>query len=93
MVSIVFDYITYNGNLDTFSYSEVSFSVRDTGKIDYNARSTNMPLNVLKGGIYLSIFQLTMFFLILVRLSKLSQVKGLHTNLTLLKLPRVGDPE
>jgi hypothetical protein len=43
--SIVFDWLTYNGNIDMFTYNEVAFSLESTGKISSAARAQSLPLN------------------------------------------------
>merc|ERR1740129_1340719 len=48
--SMVFDWITYNGNVDMFTYNVVEFSLLGTGKLELGSRSQTFPLNLLEGG-------------------------------------------
>lgn len=49
-VSIVFDWITYNGNVDYFSYNKVSFDLLSTGRLSSAYKTKGVPLNLTKGG-------------------------------------------
>eukprot|EP00397_Hematodinium_sp_SG-2012_P002015 GEMP01002021.1.p1 GENE.GEMP01002021.1~~GEMP01002021.1.p1 ORF type:complete len:1462 (+),score=214.31 GEMP01002021.1:120-4505(+) len=51
-VSLVFDWMTYNGNVDMFTYNEVSFSLMPTGKLEYNFKGQSFPLDLTQGGGY-----------------------------------------
>ncbi|CEL93302.1 unnamed protein product [Vitrella brassicaformis CCMP3155] len=48
--SIVFDYVTYNGNVDMFTYNTARFSLRASGMIQVKRSSQSFPLNPYTGG-------------------------------------------
>lgn len=48
--SMVFDWITYNGNLDMFTYTRVSFSLMGTGTMTKNLLYSTFPMNIAEGG-------------------------------------------
>lgn len=48
--SIVFDWITYNGNLDMFTYNVISFSLLKTGTLLTEQTTRTFPLNIQDGG-------------------------------------------
>ncbi|CAK9012212.1 unnamed protein product [Durusdinium trenchii] len=50
--SIVFDWLTYNGNMDLFTHSIVAFSLLETGVMRRSAESRTFPMNVDTGGGY-----------------------------------------
>jgi len=54
-VELVFDWITYNGNIDMFTYNEVQFTLLKTGKLEYNFKAQTFPLELGgEGGGYFS---------------------------------------
>jgi len=48
--SMVFDWITYNGNLDMFTHNQVSFSLMQTGVMKKDMIADTFPLNMAEGG-------------------------------------------
>ena len=50
--SMVFDWLSYNGNLDMFTHNLVSFSLLETGVMHRHSESRTFPLNVVAGGGY-----------------------------------------
>mmetsp|Transcript_78496 Transcript_78496/g.138221 ORF Transcript_78496/g.138221 Transcript_78496/m.138221 type:complete len:1600 (-) Transcript_78496:20-4819(-) len=48
--SMVFDWITYNGNTDMFTHSVVEFNLKSTGIMTTSASASSFPLNVDAGG-------------------------------------------
>lgn len=58
IVSLVFDYVTYNGNIDTFVYSTIRFKQSDTGILDMSADATVLPLEMYSGGGYYAIWRI-----------------------------------
>eukprot|EP00931_Biecheleriopsis_adriatica_P003779 TRINITY_DN105539_c0_g1_i1.p1 TRINITY_DN105539_c0_g1~~TRINITY_DN105539_c0_g1_i1.p1 ORF type:complete len:1627 (-),score=332.39 TRINITY_DN105539_c0_g1_i1:145-4959(-) len=48
--SMVFDWITYNGNMDMFTYNKVSFSLLRTGLMVKDHQARTFPMNVFVGG-------------------------------------------
>lgn len=50
--SMVFDWITYNGNTDMFTHSYVTFNLERTGTMVKNSGSFSFPLNMVDGGGY-----------------------------------------
>jgi len=52
--SMVFDYVTYNGNLDMFSYNRVSFDLKSTGDMEKSVDMFIFPLHLSSGGGYYS---------------------------------------
>jgi len=49
-VSMVFDFLLYNGNIDIFSRASVAFSLRRTGKLVVDITVDSLPLNLFEGG-------------------------------------------
>mmetsp|Transcript_4009 Transcript_4009/g.9141 ORF Transcript_4009/g.9141 Transcript_4009/m.9141 type:complete len:1250 (+) Transcript_4009:267-4016(+) len=50
VVSLVFDWVTYSGNLDVFGYSKAEFSLSSTGQIKKSFSVRTFPLNFYHGG-------------------------------------------
>ena len=48
--SMVFDWLSYNGNLDLFTHNVVAFSLLDTGVMRRSSESKTFPLNLDAGG-------------------------------------------
>lgn len=48
--SVVFDWITYNGNLDMFTYNVITFSLLETGTLNTEHTTRTFPLNIQDGG-------------------------------------------
>ena len=53
--SIVFDWLTYNGNMDLFTHNVVAFSLLETGVMQRSAQSRTFPMNVETGGGYFNL--------------------------------------
>merc|ERR1719331_1434446 len=49
-ISMVFDWITYNPNLDLFIYHEVKFSLKTTGKLTASRSTLPVPMNMYRAG-------------------------------------------
>eukprot|EP00438_Fugacium_kawagutii_P036754 Skav205310 [mRNA] locus=scaffold3444:93925:96786:+ [translate_table: standard] len=60
--SIVFDWLTYNGNVDFFTHNVVAFSLLETGILQKTVKSATLPMNVDAGGGY---FHLQILILVL----------------------------
>ncbi|CAK0861217.1 unnamed protein product [Prorocentrum cordatum] len=48
--SIVFDWVTYNGNLDTFSFHTAAFSLMETGVLKKSLNAVTFNMNYTDGG-------------------------------------------
>ena len=53
--SMVFDWLTYNGNMDFFTHNVVAFSLLETGILHKSSESRTFPMNVEAGGGYFSL--------------------------------------
>eukprot|EP00929_Paragymnodinium_shiwhaense_P119873 TRINITY_DN91784_c0_g1_i1.p1 TRINITY_DN91784_c0_g1~~TRINITY_DN91784_c0_g1_i1.p1 ORF type:complete len:1763 (-),score=337.97 TRINITY_DN91784_c0_g1_i1:482-5770(-) len=49
-LSMVFDFLTYNGNLDMFIHCQVQFSLLPTGRFDVASKAQAFPMNLIHGG-------------------------------------------
>jgi len=49
-VSMVFDWVTYNGNFDYFAYNYVKFDLEPTGKLSSSFKTAGVPMNFERGG-------------------------------------------
>lgn len=49
-VSMVFDWVTYNGNVDYFAYNYVRFNLEPTGKLSSSFKTFGVPINFERGG-------------------------------------------
>ena len=90
-VKMVFDWITYNPNLDLFIYQEVQFSLATTGKLTAFKRSLPVPINLYEaGGWYnnaraVQLPALTCVYLLLVLFSLIILVKAMLKEFQLTK--------
>jgi len=57
--SMVFDWITYNGNIDMFTKNMVSFSLLGTGEMRKTSFAQTIPLNISQGGGFLEAYRIT----------------------------------
>eukprot|EP00928_Gymnodinium_smaydae_P005980 TRINITY_DN12077_c0_g3_i1.p1 TRINITY_DN12077_c0_g3~~TRINITY_DN12077_c0_g3_i1.p1 ORF type:complete len:1726 (-),score=379.63 TRINITY_DN12077_c0_g3_i1:166-5343(-) len=49
-LSMVFDFVTYNGNVDMFVHNSIMFSLKTSGKFEVDVNSVAFPLNLITGG-------------------------------------------
>jgi hypothetical protein len=47
---MIFQWVTYNGNLDMFTYNVVAFGLDETGELHKRKEAYSMPLNLIEGG-------------------------------------------
>ncbi|CAJ1345044.1 unnamed protein product [Effrenium voratum] len=58
--SMVFDWMSYNGNMDLFTHNVVAFSLMETGVMTKTALSQTFPMNIDSGGGYFELQTLVM---------------------------------